>query len=173
MERRINKKAEDYVCKFKENIATKIIDIKGKKGKNTEEEFRELLDYVYNYERFKLSKEDFLKRKRVKNVVPYFDRCCAKRANNEQCTRRKKEGEQFCGTHIKGTPHGIIDGNDSINVNMKVEVWAEDIKGIIYYIDKDNNVYDPEDIVSNKKNPKIIAKYTKVDDIYSIPALSL
>ena len=67
----------------------------------------------------------------------------------------------------------MIDGNDATNVNTKVEVWAEDIKGIIYYIDKNSNVYDPEDIVSNKKNPKIIAKYTKVGDVYSIPALSL
>ena len=133
MERRINKKAEDYICRFKENIASKIATTKGNCNNDSDKEevFRELLDYIYNYERFKLTKEDFLKRKRVKNVVPYFDRCSAKRANNEQCTRRKKEGDQFCGTHIKGTPHGVIDGNDATNVNTKVEVWAEDIKGII------------------------------------------
>ena len=44
---------------------------------------------------------------------------------------------------------------------------------IVYYIDKDNNVYDPEDIELNKMDPKIIAKYVKKGDTYSIPELSL
>ena len=165
MERRINKRIEDYICQLKDDMATKI--------KLKDVSSSEVLDYLYNYERFKLSKDDFMKRKRVKNVVPYFDRCSAKRANCEQCTRRKKEGYQFCGTHIKGTPHGIINGDEPVSVNTKIEVWAEDIKGIVYYIDKDNNVYDPEDIVSNKTNPKIIAKYIKTENTYSIPSLSL
>ena len=59
------------------------------------------------------NKEDFIKRKRIKNIVPNYERCIAKRANGEQCTRRNKNGEQFCGTHIKGTPHGIIDINNT------------------------------------------------------------
>jgi hypothetical protein len=53
----------------------------------------------------------------------------------------------------------------------KVEVWAQDIKGIIYYIDKSNNVYKAEDIMSNKKNPSVIAKYEKNGDDYTIPGL--
>jgi hypothetical protein len=116
-----------------------------------------------------------MKRKRVKNFVPIFDRCCAKRATNEQCTRRKKEGFEYCGTHIKGTPHGIIDTQDSeVKINtQKIEVWAQDIQGIIYYIDKFNNVYQAEDIVVNKLNPKIIAKYIKNGEQYSIPEFNL
>jgi hypothetical protein len=35
------------------------------------------------------------------------------------------------------------------------------------------NVYQAEDIVSNKMNPKIIAKYIKNGDIYSIPEFGL
>ena len=51
-----------------------------------------------------------MKRKRVKNVVHLSDRCCAKRANGEQCTRRRKDTTtEYCGTHLKGTPHGICD----------------------------------------------------------------
>jgi hypothetical protein len=116
-----------------------------------------------------------MKRKRVKNFVPIFDRCCAKRATSEQCTRRKKEGFEYCGTHIKGTPHGIIDTQDNeVKVNtQKIEVWAQDIQGIIYYIDKFNNVYQAEDIVVNKVNPKIIAKYIKTGEQYSIPEFNL
>jgi hypothetical protein len=52
-----------------------------------------------------------------------------------------------------------------------VEVTTIDIKGIIYYIDNTCHVYDPEDIVANNVNPKIIAKYVKNGDVYSIPEL--
>ena len=111
------------------------------------EDMNKLLQYIYDYERLYFVKEDFQKRKRVKNFVPIFDRCCAKRANNEQCTRRKKESSEYCGTHLKGTPHGIVDINtDSTNTTQKVEVYAQDIQGIIYYIDKNNNVYQVEDL---------------------------
>jgi hypothetical protein len=54
-----------------------------------------------------------------------------------------------------------------------VEVWAQDIQGIVYYIDKSNNVYQAEDIVSNKINPKIIAKYLKNGEHYSIPEFNI
>jgi hypothetical protein len=106
--------------------------------------------------------------------VPIFDRCCAKRASNEQCTRRKKEGCEYCGTHLKGTPHGIVDAqNEQKNTTQKIEVYAQDIQGIVYYIDKNNNVYQAEDIISNKVNPKIIAKYVKDGEIYSIPEFNM
>ena len=55
----------------------------------------------------------------------------------------------------------------------KVEIWAHDIQGIIYYIDNNNNVYQAEDIVGNKENPKVIAKYVKDCDKYSIPEFGI
>jgi hypothetical protein len=56
---------------------------------------------------------------------------------------------------------------------QKIEVWVQDIMGINYYIDKTGNVYQAEDIVLNKMNPKIIAKYVKTGDVYSIPAFGI
>ena len=35
------------------------------------------------------------------------------------------------------------------------------------------NVYQAEDIISNKVNPKIIAKYVHEGEIYSIPEFSI
>ena len=170
MERRLNKKAETYVSGFKDSIreqATKL-------GITKDSQVNQLIQYIYDYERLCFTKEDFQKRKRVKNVVPYFDRCCAKRATNEQCTRRKKEGSEYCGTHMKGTPHGIIDNqNDNKPTTQKIEVFAKDIQGIIYYIDNTNNVYQAEDIIINKVNPKIIAKYVKNGDHFSIPEFGI
>ena len=171
MERRLNKKIEAYISQFKESIKEKATQM----GVINNEEVNQLIHYIYDYERLSFTKEDFMKRKRVKNFVPIFDRCCAKRATNEQCSRRKKEGFEYCGTHMKGTPHGIIDSQENeAKVNtQKIEVWAQDIQGIIYYIDKFNNVYQAEDIVVNKVNPKIIAKYIKNGELYSIPEFNL
>jgi hypothetical protein len=170
MEKRLNKKAEGYITTFKDNIREKVTQM----GMIKDQQVNQLLQYIYDYDRLSFNKEDFQKRKRVKNFVPIFDRCCAKRANNEQCTRRKKEGCEYCGTHQKGTPHGIIDTqNEPKNTTQKVEVYAQDIQGIVYYIDKNNNVYQAEDIISNKINPKIIAKYVKDGENYSIPEFNI
>ena len=170
MERRLNKKVDNYITTFKDSIREKATQM----GMTKNEQVNQLLQYIYDYERVSFTKEDFQKRKRVKNFVPIFDRCFAKRANNEQCTRRKKEGCEYCGTHLKGTPHGIVDvQNEPKNNTQKIEVYAQDIQGIIYYIDNKNNVYQVEDIISNKINPKIIAKYVKDGENYSIPEFSI
>jgi hypothetical protein len=165
MERRINKKIDNYLSEFKENVKEKALEL----GSN-ETSLHQLVQYIYDYERFSLVKEDFMKRKRVKNIVHLSDRCCAKRANGEQCTRRRKdETTEFCGTHLKGTPHGICDQEEETKPEgHKIEVWAQDIQGIIYYIDKAFNVYQVEDIMQSKVNPKVIAKYVKVGETYMI-----
>ena len=163
MERRINKKLENYITEFKDNIKLKAEDLGLKSNL--------FIQYIFDYDRLVLNKEDFVKRKRVKNIVHFTDRCCAKRANGEQCTRRRKdEMNEFCGTHLKGTPHGICDINEETKpTGQKIEVWTQDIQGIIYYLDKNNNVYQVEDIIQNKPNPKIIAKYVKIGETYTIP----
>lgn len=169
-----------------------------------------LIQYIYDYPRIAFSKEDIEKRKRAKNIVPLCDRCIAKRAANVQCTRKKKQGQEYCGTHMKGTPHGLttdeseednevdesehptfgLTGEELSNTNMhsndtsskcnvnksetkskkkecvKVEVWAQDIQGIMHYIDKLGNVYNVEDVIRNKPNPGIIARYSKIGDKY-------
>ena len=170
MERRINKKIESYITELKDCVRAKADQL----GLANDPNLSQLVQYVYDYNRLVLSKDDFLKRKRVKNVVHLSDRCCAKRASGEQCTRRKKTDCEYCGTHMKGTPHGICDNEeDNKPVGQKVEVWAQEIQGIIYYIDKVGNVYQVEDIIVNKVNPKVIAKYVKNGEQYSIPEFNI
>jgi len=172
MEKRINKKIEIYVTSFKDNVRNKITEL----DFNEKTKINELLEFVYEYNRFSLAKEDLSKRKRIKNSIPSSNRCNAKRANGEQCTRRRKDDCEFCGTHSKGTPNGLIQDNENngnIAINHKMEVFAEEIKGIVYYIDTNFNVYNTEDILSEKINPRIIAKYVKDDNKYSIPEFGL
>jgi len=171
MERRINKKIEDYISEFKDNVKQKASEL----GLTTDNSLSQLVQYIYDYDRLVLTKDDFIKRKRVKNVVHLSDRCCAKRASGEQCTRRRKDTTtEYCGTHLKGTPHGVCDvEEDTKPKGHKIEVWLQDIQGIVYYIDKSFNVYQPEDIMSGTVNPKVIAKYVKVGDVYSIPEFNM
>ena len=180
MEKRINTKARIYLQKFKDDIRDSIIstfkppdDALGQYtvGESQTKNISSILQYLYDYQPLEFEKVDFQKRKRIKNVVPLYERCCALRANKEQCTRRKKGDDKFCGTHIKGTPHGEINQINTVVSHTKKEVWAQDIKGIIYYIDKEGNVYDPQDIIENNINPKIIAKYIFENNIYHIPSL--
>jgi hypothetical protein len=190
MERRVNKRIEDYIIGLKNDVAKKlqqIVNLLEVTDTSTKDELMRAVDntklqcnsmagFVYNYEKLRLGKDDFMKRKRIKSVVPIYERCCAKRANGEQCTRRKKDGETYCGTHIKGTPHSIVDEVECeapTTKNVKVDIWAQDIKGIIYYIDKTGNVYDTEDIMKIDKYPKrVIAKYHQDEaGKYSIPSI--
>lgn len=171
MEKRLNSKLEGYFKDFKDNVRRKIIDC----NMQDDPKATTLLEYIYDYNRLVLEKEDFVKRKRVKNSIPENNRCMAKRANGEQCTRRRKGELQFCGTHSKGTPHGVSNVEDTHEErNVELELIAQEIRGIVYYIDKFGNVYSTEDVLQSKENPQVIAKYVKDDDDhYSIPQLGL
>ena len=171
MEKRINKKIEGYLVSFKDSIKVKADEL----GMTKDTNLSKLVQFIFDYDdRLCLGKEDFMKRKRVKNVVHLSDRCCAKRASGEQCTRRKKDNSEYCGTHLKGTPHGMFElEQEPKQQGQKIEVWAQEIQGIIYYIDKSFNVYQTEDIMQGKVNPKVIAKYIKNCDTYSIPEFNI
>lgn len=160
MEKRLSERIEDYVSSMKASLMKKVEEL----GAN-ENEKSELCQFIKSYDEFQVEKADFQKRKRSQNTVPSFLRCLSKRSDGEQCSRRKKEGCDFCGTHSKGSPHGNFVENV---VMKKVEVWVQEICGIIYYIDKEMNVYKTEDIINNKPNPRVIATYEKNGEIYSI-----
>lgn len=174
MEKKINDNVKQYLCDFKDNIRNKIVEL----GLGETLRINELLEFVYEYERLVFDKEDFMKRRRVKNTVPMENRCNAKRANGEQCTRKRRDDSEFCGTHYKGTPHGVTTANDcnpesTANDSITLEVFAEEIGGIVYYIDKSKNVYKTDDILQAKINPGIIAKWEKTGEKYTIPEFGL
>ena len=198
MEKRINNKIQAFQQDFKEQTCNKInslmIELFGKgfvDGRHTKawssefqlewhsneeqikNKFNDIIRFIYDYDTLKMDPEDFTKRKRVKNHVPLYERCCALKSNGKQCTRRKKDNEEFCGTHIKGTPHGKTnDTNSKKNELKKVQVFTKEIQGITYFIDKDGNVYDTHDIHEMKKNPKIITKYIiDSEGNYKIPTI--
>jgi hypothetical protein len=54
-----------------------------------------------------------------------------------------------------------------------MDVFAEEIGGIVYYIDSVKNVYKTEDILEGKTDPKIIAQYVKNNGSCSIPEFGI
>ena len=90
MERRLNKKIESYTSEFKDRIREKAVDL----GFMETDMGNKLLQFVFDYDRLTLEKDDFTKRKRVKNMVSFFDRCYAKRAN-----ATSSPSQQFASCH--------------------------------------------------------------------------
>ena len=169
MEKRVNTIIIDYIKGFKDNIRNKINELHF----NENTKMNELMEYIYEYEKPIITKETLQKKNRVKNVVADLNRCSAKRANGEQCSRSRKTNCEYCGTHSNRIPHGVIV-SDSNNRVKKVDVFTHEIKGIIYYIDNFDNVYKMEDILENKQDPIVIAKYSRDENgIITIPIFSI
>jgi hypothetical protein len=160
MEKRLNTKLDNYVGALKREIIEQI-----QSGLSNEE----LIQFVMEYQGITLEDTDFLKRKRSNNIVPVCEKCTAKRMNDTQCTRRKQGGTEFCGTHIKGTPYGVIEPCITSPTIKQVEIFQQEINGILYWIDREQHVYSMEDVLSNKTNPKVIASYSvTADGMYTI-----
>lgn len=167
MEKRITQKVEEYSSAFIEGLQNKVLE-----AAISEDVKKELCDYISSYDKLNIEKTDFLKRKRSQVVVPSSLRCTSKRSDGEQCSRKRKEGCEFCGTHSKGSPYGTFTADNAVKMT-KIEVWAQDIGGILYYVDNKMNVYNTEDIINNKPNPRVIAAYEKRGEKYSIPAFHI
>ena len=173
MEKRLNTKIDEHTKEFKDNIRKKAIELAFSETET--QKLSELMAYILDYDKFSFQKDDLSKRKRVKNSIPELNRCIAKRANGEQCTRRRRDDCEFCGTHSKGTPHGLIQNSmsDASQSTQSMEVFAEEVKGIVYYLDHHGNVYHTEDIMNELENPRIVAKWIKQGDAYTIPEFGL
>ena len=99
----------------------------------------------------------YKKRSRSRSLVKSANRCSAKRADGAQCSRQRKDGELYCGTHIKGCPHGIFEIK---SVKEELKLTIKEYKGIAYYIDLDSgDVYSSEDIQRKRNVARVVGKY--------------
>lgn len=168
MERNLNQKIAAHMSGLKGNITqwleTNQLTVVDASGKNR---INDLMRNISDFPSLELNKDDFKRRIRVKTIIPTYERCCALRLNGEQCTRKNKANERFCGTHLKGLPYGKIEEFPHVE-QEKVEIQLEEICGIHQYIDKKGNVYSSEDILNNIQNPRVISRWKKVNGEYSI-----
>ena len=72
------------------------------------------------------------KRKRVKNTVPLHERCCALEqiVNN---VHGEKGRRVYCGTHIKGRPHGEVNGQTT-HKSVKKRKYGQRIFMVLFII---------------------------------------
>ena len=71
MEKRISSKTRLYFQNFKETLKNKIVS----DGKIDPQYMNDIVQYIYDYPQLTFLPQDFQKRKRVKNIVPFFW-CC-------------------------------------------------------------------------------------------------
>jgi hypothetical protein len=141
------------------------------------------LDKEYEIDNFKNNINHFLKKDNLPNEIikiaefvndnPYIIqniidntnplRCIACCYNKQQCSKNKKKNSDFCGVHKTATPYGIIQQKDDQIV--QIDVTLTEIKGILCFIDNLNNIYEMEDIIKKKINPKVIARL--IDGVYT------
>ena len=99
-----------------------------------------------------------IKKKKKKNKLEPNCLCMARKQDGNQCTRRRKDNNEYCGKHIKNRRFGRIDEH-SYNIDKLAEndnyimTWVEVFDGEEYLVDSNNVVYS-RDISS----PKIVGK---------------
>lgn len=108
-----------------------------------------------------------LKRRRDQASVPDHMRCIGVCSNGKRCSRQRQGESMVCGTHNNNAPRGTIDCTNRQTVKS-LELVPVEIQGIGYYADDDCNIYSMRDVMQNKSNPRIIAKYECIDGVYTI-----
>ena len=99
-----------------------------------------------------------IKKKKKKNKLEPDCLCMARKQDGNQCTRRRKGPDEYCGKHIKNRRFGRIDEHSN-NIDKLAEndnyimTWVEMFEGDEYLVDSNNVVYS-RDITS----PKIVGK---------------
>lgn len=158
-ENKLNAAIQQHFTNFKNHFREEIIR---QSSQST------LIDFLDTYTFPDIVENDYMKKRRIKNPIPFHEKCVAKRANGEQCSRRKKKDSDYCGTHNKARPHGIVtqipshDNEDTSGIVKKeISIWLEDINGIMYWINDVGTIYHPDDIRQNIENPRVIAHYEK------------
>ena len=90
MERNIKNKVEFYINDFKSNIQNWILENNAEIIINNENNTNDFLQYMLDFPFIDFSKDDFQRRKRIKNNIPDYNRCIALKCNGERCSRRQK-----------------------------------------------------------------------------------
>lgn len=175
MEKRIQQKIDLYFSAYQENMR-KLIETSGWKQSP---DVCALFQHMCDYPPLTLDEDDYRPQLKYKQPVTEEERCVAKRPSGTQCTRRKKKGCNYCGTHLKTNEHGqnVADGqnkNGQTNANGQTEQNIESVpsickttlsiqeyQGIYYHMDKDGNVYCAEDVMNNYPYPRVIGNYSQ------------
>ncbi len=100
------------------------------------------------------------KKKTNRRVLPCHEQCLGRKMDFTQCTRKRKDGTEFCGSHMKNLPNGKIGDDGSCfnkvkgkrgrkRKNIMENIGENDIlttkkyiNGELYLVDNMNVVYN-------------------------------
>ena len=135
---------------------------------------------------------DDTKTKRKRKLIPKDDCCVGRKQFGDQCTRRKKDNSEFCGSHMKSLPYGRIDDSQDFlckikgkrgrkkkniyqNNNDYIETWVDnDLKtDKEYLIDKNDNVYFEGNLVGKKNRNTLQIERIQDDELCNLFTNSL
>lgn len=118
--------------------------------------------------------EVFLKQKKKVNKrnLPCGERCLGRKMDFSQCTRKRKDNTEFCGSHIKNRPNGKIGDDGSCfhrkkgkrgrkRKNLNNNVGENEILTTKFYHNGSLHLKDKHNIVYtyNQDYPVILGKY--------------
>ena len=109
------------------------------------------------------------KKKANKRNLPKNEQCLGRKGDFTQCTRKRKDGTHFCGSHMKKLTNGMI-GDDGACFNRKKgkrgrkrknimeNVGENDILTTKVYIEGERYLVDNKNVVYtfNQNNPVIL-----------------
>ena len=152
MEKKLQTHVDSYVTNFKGQVRDILLN-------NDQKSINDKLEEIFEIPPCLIDMKSFSRKKRARNIIADSERCCAFKAAQDRCTRKRREGHNVCGTHLKGTPHGMINEEIQEKTTKKIDVFTMDIGGIIYYVDNKRRVYSSTEIMSGKTNPTQIGCY--------------
>ena len=113
-------------------------------------------------------------KRRNRRSLPKDLQCLGRKIDGQQCTRSRRNGEEFCLSHMKGLPHGRIDGptfagkeKGKRGRKKKEVVYNEEeylcvhlelIRGVQYLLDENDNVF-----TYNLEAPKFLGKREEIE----------
>ncbi len=184
LQSKLNGMVKDYIIKFKHNIGLKLNEL----GCTDVNQKTELMQYIFDYGASDviISKDDVTKKRTSAAPIPEYERCTAECETGKKCTRKRIKSSVYCGTHAKAFKDGLAPPSAATAATAtdphagkitvfselpvyRIQVWTHDFQGIIHHIDNLGNVYDASDILSNRMNPRIVAKYSVNESgVYSL-----
>lgn len=94
--------------------------------------------------------------------------CLAKKQDGQQCTRRCREGSNFCGKHIKSHKFGCVT-DDIDEIFESIKMTPEIYQGTKVLVDEEGIVYKYTD--ENQDSVEIIGRKSSEGNIYLIGEL--
>ncbi len=103
---RINKEIKDLVdSNIKYQLQLILSDIADKYRISKNELFQ---NYLSDIVVIKPEIEDTSSKKRIRKKIPQHLRCSALTSTHDQCSRKRKDDHQFCGSHLNSRNFGVV-----------------------------------------------------------------